>query len=140
MQGLVAGLVGWFRGKKTILGGALVIAGAVGGVWYGKLDPTSGLTVAGIGLSIAGYGAKANRHQAELLAALQGVARIGADVRAGKPAAGDLQAVTGQLAPGIAGEAINLGGASLHLSAPTTDELLAAVSKLTAQQTTTGVR
>lgn len=73
----------WWQGKKTILGGCLVMAAAVVGVWFGKLDPVTGLGVLGAGLSISGFSAKANRHQAELLTALQGVAQVGADTRAG---------------------------------------------------------
>jgi hypothetical protein len=61
------------------------MAAAVAGVWYGKLDPVTGLTVLGIGLSIAGMSAKANRHQAELLTALQGVAAVGAAARTSGP-------------------------------------------------------
>jgi hypothetical protein len=105
MGELWAASVAWFQGKKTILGGSLVIAGAAAGVWYGKLDPASALTVAGVGLSIAGFGAKANRHQSELLAALQGISEAGADVRAGRPGAlaADVEVMAGQLAPAAAG-------------------------------------
>lgn len=84
MHKIWAGFVAWWQGKKTIIGGSLVMAAAVVGVWYGKLDPVTGMTVLGIGLSIAGFSAKANRHQAELLTALQGVAKVGADEREGK--------------------------------------------------------
>jgi hypothetical protein len=55
-------------------------------VAYGKLDPVSGLGVVGFGLSIAGFSAKANRHQAELLTALQGVAQAAVDIRSGNSA------------------------------------------------------
>jgi hypothetical protein len=78
-----AEVVVWWQGKKTILGGGLVMAAAVVGVWYGKLDGVDGLTLLGVGLSIAGFSAKANRHQAQLLTALQGVAQIGVEVRSG---------------------------------------------------------
>jgi len=60
----LGGSAGLVAGKKTIIGGTLVMAGAVAGVWYGKLDPVTGLNGAGVGLSIAGFSAKANRHQA----------------------------------------------------------------------------
>ena len=136
MKGFLGGLLGWFKGKKTILGGVLVIGGAVAGVWYGKLDPASALTVAGVGLSIAGYGSKANRHQAELLTALQDVAKAGADVRAGKPLAGELQAMAGQLVPAVVGEATALGGASLHISGSTADEVASLAKQVLAPQVT----
>jgi len=51
---------GLVAGEETMVGGALVMAAAAAGVWYGKLDPVSGLTLLGIGLSIAGFSAKAN--------------------------------------------------------------------------------
>jgi hypothetical protein len=117
----------WFQGKKTILGGGLVIAGAVAGVWFGRLDPTSALTLAGAGLSIAGYGAKANRHQAELLAALQDISRAGADQRAGK------LSVAADLEPGVAGISsalISGSAATLHLSADSVSELASAIQHL----------
>jgi hypothetical protein len=76
----------WWQGKKTIVGGCLVIAAGVAGVAYGKVDPVTGLGVVGFGLSIAGFSAKANRHQAELLTALQGVATAAVDIRSGNSA------------------------------------------------------
>jgi len=78
-----AAAVVWFQGKKTILGGGLVMAAAVAGVWYGKLDPVTGMGVLGFGLSIAGMSAKANRHQAQLLDALKAVAQVAGDERSG---------------------------------------------------------
>lgn len=117
-----AGLVGWWQGKKTMLGGGLVMAAAVAGVWYGKLDAASGLMVLGVGLSIAGFSAKANRHQAELLTALQGVAKVGADERAGDAGAAtqDAETTVKQLAPAVLAEIVqiqsrqqtNIGGAA----------------------------
>jgi hypothetical protein len=82
-MGFGAAIFGWFQGKKTILGGAVILAAAVAGVWYGKFDPATAASLAGVGLSVIGWGDKANRHQAELLAALEAVAQAGADVRAG---------------------------------------------------------
>ncbi len=131
-------VVVWWQGKKTILGGALVMVAAVAGVWYGKLDPTVGLTLLGVGLSIAGMGAKFNRHQAELLIALQGVAQTGADERAGKPAQVILQDVSqtaGQLAPTaidyVSGLALaQQAAATLHLSADSGQGLAAAIKHL----------
>jgi hypothetical protein len=126
-----AAAVVWFRGKKTILGGGLVMAGAAAGVWFGKLDPVTGLTLVGIGLSISGYSAKANRHQAELLAALQGISQAGADVRAGKSGAAELASgVTTLLSPSLAPEVLSSAAASLHLSAPTASELAIALQHL----------
>jgi hypothetical protein len=81
-----AAAAAWFRGKKTILGGGLVMAAAVAGVWTGKLDPATGLGVLGFGLSIAGMSAKANRHQAQLLDALKAVAQVAGDERSGNAA------------------------------------------------------
>ena len=75
--------LGWWKGKKTILGGGLVMVGAIAAVFCGRLDPSFAIVVFGFGASIAGYGDKANRHQAELLTALEMVAKVGADTRAG---------------------------------------------------------
>lgn len=90
MKKIWAAFVVWFQGKKTILGGGLVMAAAVAGVWYGKLDPVTGMGALGFGLSIAGMSAKANRHQAQLLDALKAIAQVGGDERAGNTA----QAIT----------------------------------------------
>jgi hypothetical protein len=126
-----AGLVAWWQGKKTILGGSLVMAAAVAGVWYGKLDPVTGLTILGVGLSIAGFSAKANRHQAELLTALQGVAQVGADVRAGNKAEAlqDAEAAAGTIGYAEA-PALLSSGANLHINAATATELSALVQNL----------
>jgi uncharacterized membrane protein len=62
------------------------MAAGVAGVVLGKVDPTTGLGVVGFGLSIAGMGAKANRHQTQLLDALHTVATVAADERAGNAA------------------------------------------------------
>jgi hypothetical protein len=114
-----AAVVVWWQGKKTIVGGGLLMASAVAGVWLGKLDPVLGMGVVGAGLSIAGFSAKANRHQEELLTALQGVALAGADERAGKSAlaAQDLEQGFAPLAPA----AIASAGASLHISGDTAE-------------------
>lgn len=126
-----AALVLWWAGKKMIVGGVLVMAAGVAGVWYGKLDAVSGLAVVGFGLSIAGWSAKANRHQAELLAALGAITQAGADARAGK------LSVAGDLLPGISAAAADLSpalisgaAASLHLSADTAAELAVAIQHL----------
>ena len=132
-------VVVWWQGKKTMVGGALVMAAAAAGVWYGKLDPVSGLTLLGIGLSIAGFSAKENRHQAELLTALQGVAQIGADERAGKSAQVILQDAEGTVLPlaapaalgyAIGSTPVQQAAASLHLSADSVQELAVAVQHL----------
>jgi hypothetical protein len=80
------------------------MAAAVAGVWYGKLEPVDGLTVFGVGLSIAGFSAKQNRHQAELLTALQGVAAAGINIRAGNTAmtAATVESVAANAFPEIA--------------------------------------
>ena len=112
-----AAVVVWWQGKKTILGGGLVMAAGVAGVWLGKLDPVTGLGVLGAGLSIAGFSAKANRHQDELLVALDGIALAGADERAARPTLAAQDMVQG-LAP-LAPAAIASAGASLHISGDT---------------------
>jgi hypothetical protein len=76
-------LRGWFAGKKTTLGGCLVIAAGVAGAATGKLASVDAVTVVGVGISICGWSAKANRHQAEILGALEAVAAAGSDLRAG---------------------------------------------------------
>jgi hypothetical protein len=120
------GLVGWWQGKKTILGGSLVMAAAVGGVWYGKLSAVDGLTLLGIGLSIAGFSAKANRHQAELLTALEGVSQAGTEIRAGQPGESVLKSVAQQAARAD----WKKSAASLHLSTDTASELAIAIQHL----------
>jgi hypothetical protein len=121
-----AEVVVWWQGKKTILGGGLVMAAAVAGVWFGKLDGVDGLTLLGVGLSIAGFSAKANRHQAQLLTALGGVAQAGIDARAGRPAL-----IVQDMLPGLAALAPEtLAPASLHLSANSVQELATAVQHL----------
>lgn len=124
--------LGWFEGKKTILGGAVILAAAVAGVWYGKLDPVTGLALAGAGFSVIGYGNKANRHQAQILTALEGVAQAGIDLRTGRPAAAlqVAEATAGDLAPVLAAQAISAAGVTLHLSAPTAAELSDLAGKL----------
>jgi hypothetical protein len=136
-MGVLKAIAGWFQGKKTILGGVVIFAAAVAGVWFGKLDPVTGVALAGAGLSVIGWGDKANRHQAQLLAVLEGVAKAGLDLRTGGPqlALQDAEATVHSLAPGLAAELTPVVGASLHLSAPTTAELLGAITQLTAQAT-----
>jgi hypothetical protein len=130
-----AAAVGWWQGKKTMVGGGLVMAAAVAGVWYGKLDPVSGMTLLGIGLSIAGFSAKANRHQAELLTALQGVAKVGADTQAGNRTAAlqDAEGTATQLAPAAIAMVPGLAvpePAAVHLSAAgLTDLVTAAIAQ-----------
>ena len=126
-----AAVVVWWQGKKTMLGGVLVIAAGVAGVWYGKLDAVSALGVVGLGLSIAGWSAKANRHQAELLAALQAVSQAAGASKLGKAAvisdlAGGAEQIGSSLAPGL----IAATAASLHLSADTAADLALAIQHL----------
>ena len=112
------------------------MSAGVAGVWYGKLDPVTGLALLGTGLSIAGLSAKANRHQAELLTALDGVAQAGADIRAGNRglALVDAEATAGQLAPVLSYtqglSAVQSPAVSLHLSADSVQELAIAVQHL----------
>jgi len=86
MSNFLSKAVAWFEGKKTILGGILTIAAAVAMEWYGKVDTTTALAIGGIGLTAVGLGDKANRHQAQILTALQGIATAGLDYRTGKSA------------------------------------------------------
>lgn len=79
----MSGFVAWWQGKKTIVGGGLVMVAALAGLWLGYIDVTSALGVFGFGLSIAGMAAKSNRHQAQILTVLEGVAKAAADYRAG---------------------------------------------------------
>jgi hypothetical protein len=83
MASIISEVLAWWQGKKTIVGGLLVMLAAVWAVAAGVLDAQTGLALLGVGLGIAGMAAKAERHQAELLAVLQGVARAGVDYRAG---------------------------------------------------------
>ena len=76
----------WVEGKKTIAGGVAIMAASIAGVWFGRLDPVTALGVFGTGLSIAGFADKANRHQSELLTALQGISQVAVDVKAGNTA------------------------------------------------------
>lgn len=122
----------WWQGKKTIVGGVLVMAAAVAGVAYGKVDPVTALGVVGVGMSIAGFGAKANRHQAELLTALQGVAQAAADMRMGN-SAGALHVMEDSATKATyaaAPELIQGSAASLHLSADSARDLAAALQHL----------
>jgi hypothetical protein len=123
--------VAWWAGKKMIVGGGLVMAAGVAGVWYGKVDPVSGLAVVGFGLSIAGWSAKANRHQAELLSALQDVSRAAIDSKLGKAAViGDLEPGLAQLASVAAPALLAQAGATLHISAGTAAEVQSLIASL----------
>lgn len=81
-MGSLAAVQIWFQGRKTILGGSLLIVCGVVGAFDGKLSLIDATTVAGFGLSICGLGAKANR----FLGALEGVATAGVDLRLGNRA------------------------------------------------------
>lgn len=140
-----AAVLVWWQGKKTILGGGLVMAAAVAGVWYGKLDPVSGVTVLGIGLSIAGMSAKANRHQAELLTALQGVAAVGTATRTAGPAQAvqlaenEVLASAEQMVPAAIQGASGLAAvepAAVHLSADGLRDLVVASIKTFQERST----
>jgi hypothetical protein len=117
--------VTWFQGKKSILGGGLVMAAAVAGVWFGKLDPVSALTVFGIGFGMCGFAAKLNRHQAELLTALQGVSQAGTDLRSGDKSKllSDIQTTAGDLAPAVATYAATNMGTTLHISGAAPEDI-----------------
>jgi hypothetical protein len=95
--------LGWLEGKKTMIGGALIAIGGLVAVWMGVISPESGLTLVGAGIAVIGFADKANRHQEELLAALKGVARAGAEYRAGNRA-GAIQEIE-HTVENVAGEA-----------------------------------
>ena len=108
MVKFLANVNAWWQGKKTIVGGGLVMAAAVAGVARGKLDMTAGVGLLGLGLSIAGMGAKANRHQDELLSALEGVARVSVDVKSGASAQAIPDAVQTALSLAHPGSVVNV--------------------------------
>jgi len=81
-MGKLAALRVWFQGKKTILGGSLLIVGGLAGAFTGKLSLSDATTLAGVGISVCGIGAKANH----FLGALSQVAQAGVDLRLGNKA------------------------------------------------------
>jgi hypothetical protein len=83
---LAVAVKGWFQGKKTMLGGLVLIVAGVAGAGLGKLPVDQAVIVVGFGISICGWSAKANRHQAEILAALTATATAGALARSGNKA------------------------------------------------------
>jgi hypothetical protein len=93
-QGILeVGMTGWFgkvqewlAGKKTIIGGCLIIAAGVAGVALGKVTSVEAMAVVGVGVSICGWSAKTNRYQVQVLGALEAVALAGAAYRSGDTA------------------------------------------------------
>jgi len=51
----------FFDGAKTFLGGLVLVGGGIAGVAFGLIDPMTGITLAGTGLSVWGLGGKANK-------------------------------------------------------------------------------
>jgi hypothetical protein len=96
----------WLTGKKTyIAAGALVVLGVV---LVALKQTAMGLQMICVGAGFVGLGDKANRHQAEVLAAIQDAGRIVVDVKAGKPLTADFAAAVGE---GVAlGSAFATGG------------------------------
>lgn len=86
MTEIAAAIRTWFKGKKTILGGGVLILAGIFGVALGKVSVVDGLTLVGGGISVCGFGAKTERHQSQVLAALQAVAVAGVDLRLGNRA------------------------------------------------------
>jgi len=140
----MTGLLGWLKGKKTIIAGGVVCLFAAMAVFYGLTSVEQGGVIFGFGLAIAGWADKANRHQAEILAALSEVAKIGADIKAGQPVAGELKAavaasqdVLKDLKPMAAPLAADLGamaaskGVQLHISADSAEELVSGLTTMT---------
>ncbi len=73
----------WLKGKKTKIGGGLIVLGAVLGVVSGHLTVTDGLTLIGLGASTYGWADKANRHQSEIRTSLEGLTKAVADAQSG---------------------------------------------------------
>ena len=90
---------GWLQGKKTMLGGVVLIAAGVIGVAFGQVSVEQGAALVGFGISIAGWAAKADRHQAELRTVLAGIAETGAMYRAGDKDA--IQKAVKEAVPGV---------------------------------------
>lgn len=86
-MGWIGKVRGWLQGKKTMLGGLVLIAAGVAGVAFGQISLDQCVAVAGMGISIAGWAAKADRHQKQILEALTAAAAAGAAYRAGDKAA-----------------------------------------------------
>lgn len=97
---IAAGLRAWFQGKKTLLGGGLLIVVGVLGVGLGKVGAMDGAQLVGFGVAICGFSAKAERHQSQVLTALQAVATAGVDLRLGNKA-GALAAVEPVIVQGV---------------------------------------
>jgi hypothetical protein len=72
----------FLEGKKTMVGGALILLAAVAAVFLEQVTPVAGLALAAFGFSIVGMADKANRHQEELLLVLRDIARAGSDALA----------------------------------------------------------
>lgn len=79
----MAKLIEWLKGKKTMLGGTLILLAALAGIFFAQISIVDGSTIAGFGIAIIGYGDKANRHQAQILEALKDVAAAGEAYRNG---------------------------------------------------------
>ena len=93
----------WFQGKKTILGGAILILVAFLGAFTGKLGLVDAATITGFGISFLGLGSKGNK----ILAGLAAVSQAGIDLRLGNKAA-----VVADLKP-VAQEVVNEFGCSI---------------------------
>ncbi len=91
LRGWMGSVREWLQGKKSILGGCVVIAAAVAGAFTGKLQPMDAVGVAGFGFSLCGMAAKANRHQSELISALSDIGALGMAART--PGLGRAEAV-----------------------------------------------
>jgi hypothetical protein len=85
--------------------------------------------------------AKTNRHQAELLTALQGVAQVSADERAGKPAQAiqDAEQAATSIGYATAPSILSGAGASLHISGGTAAEVAQILSVVVPPFTASGV-
>lgn len=92
----------WLQGKKTyIVAGLAVVATAVL-LWFGYASPEQAVTLLTIAAGLAGLSAKLNRWLPQIATAAAGVAKAGADYRAGdkKAALTDIEQAAVEVAEG----------------------------------------
>jgi hypothetical protein len=101
----------WLDGKKTyIAAGALAILGAV---LILNGDTGTGMESILVGAALAGLGDRANRHQAEILAAVQDIGKLATDAKSGSAG------ITADDAIKVIGDALQLKAAAAQDRRPT---------------------